>query len=236
VQEIRAVLFDAGNTLVFVDPVRMLHVVRELGVDADELRIQEAERRARLHLMESVHGGARGGTEDHVWREYFMNLLRWAGVPADLEAEAGSRLRAVHEAEHLWTYVAAETPDALRRVSASGYRMAVVSNADGRVEALLGACGIAEHFEFIIDSHLFGAEKPDPRIFLAAVDRLGLPAEACLYVGDLYPIDVIGARAAGLQAVLLDPWGTFDVDVDRIPSVAALPEYLGARSAPSVGT
>jgi FMN phosphatase YigB (HAD superfamily) len=53
-------------------------------------------------------------------------------------------------------------------------------------------------------------------------------------VGDLYPVDVIGARSAGLQAVLLDPWDTFDIDVDRIPSVAALPEYLAARSEPSV--
>ena len=230
--DVRAVLFDAGNTLVFVDPVRVLSLLAELGVYADLTRFQDAERRARLRLVERLEQGTTG-TEDVVWGEYFANIFRWSGMPDELQAEAGRRVREVHEADNLWSHVAEETPDALRVLAQRGYRLAVVSNADGRVEALLQARGLAEHFEFIIDSHVFGVEKPDPRIFLAAAERLELPPAECLYVGDLYPVDVLGARRAGLQAVLLDPWGHFDLDVDRIPSVAHLPEYLEERGGPT---
>jgi putative hydrolase of the HAD superfamily len=57
----------------------------------------------------------------------------------------------------------------------------------------------------VIDSSLVGVEKPDPAIFLAALDSLGVGPEEALYVGDLYEVDVVGARAAGIEAVLLTP-------------------------------
>ena len=227
---IRAIIFDAGNTLVFVDPVRVLDIFRELGVQADVDRFRSAERHARSRLTARLTRGSTG-SEEHVWREYFANICRLCGVPAHLREEADRCIKQVHQDEHLWTHVAEETPAALSALSEMGYRLAVVSNADGRVEALLERRGLRDHFEFVIDSHVFGAEKPDPRIFLAATERLELAPSVCLYVGDLYPVDVLGARAAGLEAVLLDPWGEYQLDVDRIPSVAQLPDYLLARSA-----
>ena len=224
--DIRAVLFDAGNTLVFVDPARFLAVLHGLGVeDADETRFREAERLARLRLVESMTEGA-SGSEGRVWREYFMSLFRRIGLPPHLEDEAQRQLRASHEASHLWSWIAEDTPRALGELREQGYRLAVVSNADGRVEALLESRGLAAHFEFVIDSHIFGVEKPDPRIFWAAVERLGLPSTACVYVGDLYPVDVLGARAAGLHALLVDPWDMFEGDTDRIRSVGQLPDCL----------
>ena len=224
-QDIRAILFDAGNTLVFVDPLRVFRIVSELGLEPRSDAFDSAERHARLQLVASLSGGAKG-TEEQVWREYFLNLLRATGVPPHLELEANRRLKEAHAAENLWTHVAEETPAALGKLREMGYRLAVVSNADGRVESLLRDRGLADYFEFIIDSYVFGVEKPDPRIFRAAVERLSLTPEACLYVGDLYPVDVLGARAAGLQAVLLDPWDHFDLDVERIRSVAELPRRL----------
>jgi putative hydrolase of the HAD superfamily len=111
------------------------------------------------------------------------------------------------------------------------YRLGVVSNADGRVAELLQRLGLAELVEFVIDSHVVGVSKPDPRIFRMGADRFGLEPEQCLYVGDLYAIDVLGARAAGLQPLLLDPFGRLAQwdDVDRIASVAELPEWLAVR-------
>jgi putative hydrolase of the HAD superfamily len=213
---------------VFVDPVRVFQVVSGLGVEPERGAFEAAEQQARLQLVAALSEGARG-TEEHVWQGYFLNLLRATGVPPHLEQEANRRLREAHAAENLWTHVAAETPAALRELRDMGYRLGVVSNADGRVEALLRSRGLADYFEFVIDSHVFGVEKPDPRIFRAAVERLALEPRACLYVGDLYPVDVLGARAAGLEALLLDPWDHFDLDVDRIPTVAHLPRYLASR-------
>ena len=77
----------------------------------------------------------------------------------------------------------------------------MVSNSDGRVEQALAAAGLRHYFDVVIDSALVGVEKPDPRIFHAALEALGVAPEEALYVGDLYDIDVLGARAAGLDAV-----------------------------------
>ena len=79
----------------------------------------------------------------------------------------------------------------------------------------------------VVDSRLAGFEKPDPRIFLPALDALQVaPAEA-LYVGDLYEVDVVGARRAGMAAVLLDPAGlNASRDVPTAPDVAAVVDRL----------
>jgi putative hydrolase of the HAD superfamily len=87
--------------------------------------------------------------------------------------------------------------------------MAVVSNGDGRVRALLTDLGVANYFEFVIDSHEEGVEKPDPIIFRRALDRLAVPPERAAYIGDIYSIDAVGARAAGLHPILIDPTGGY---------------------------
>lgn len=231
---VEAVLLDAGNTLLFVDPERVLPVLREAGAEADLPGYRRAEYRARQELCAVVEDGHRG-TEDHVWEHYFTTLFRECGVPEGRLEAVGARLQAQHRARHLWSHVEEGTAEALEALAEAGYRLAVVSNADGRVEALLEEAGLRRHFEVVVDSRVVGVEKPDPAIFRHALDRLGLEPEACLYAGDLYPVDVVGARRAGLRAVLLDPFGAADVPdgVDRIPSVTHLPEYLGAGAPPA---
>lgn len=221
-----AVLLDAGNTLVFVDRRRMIRIFRdEGGVEVDEGSFREAEYEARLALARTVEEGS-SGTEDHVWREYFLTLFRKAGIPSDRVEAVGTRIKVVHEERHLWSHVEEGTAAALSRLRGLGCRLAVVSNADGRVERLLEDAGLTPHLEFVIDSQVLGVEKPDPGIFEEACRRLGLPPSRCLYVGDLYPVDVVGARRAGLQALLLDPLGRLDYPVETIRSVAELPAYL----------
>lgn len=223
-----AVLLDAGNTLVFVDRARVLRVYGELGVESDEKRFIAAELRARSRLSRRMEEG-HTGTEAHVWRDYFETLFRLSGVPEEAVDEVGERLKAEHRKEHLWTHVEPGTRDALERLLERGYRLAVISNADGRVEALLARVGLRDLFEFVVDSEVVGFEKPDPRIFHEGTSRLGLEPGKCLYVGDLYPVDVVGARGAGMDAALVDPTGDLDYPVERIPSVRHLPERLPER-------
>lgn len=224
-RDLNAVLLDAGNTLLFADPQRVLETLRDEGVRADEGVFRRAEYSARLNLVQVVREGHRG-TEAHIWEEYFLTLFRECGVPEDRMDAVGTRLLKMHEEDHLWTHVEEGTAAALDRLSQAGYRLGVVSNADGRVEDLIETVGLRHHFEFVLDSGAVGVEKPDPAIFRMAVDRLGLEPRQCLYVGDLYPVDVVGARNAGLRAVLVDPFGRMEGAVDRITSVRELPDYL----------
>jgi len=91
------------------------------------------------------------------------------------------------------------------------------------VRALLQGAGLADYFEFVVDSAELGVEKPDPRIFHAATGRLELPPAACAYVGDIYEIDVLGARAAGLTPILISNGEA----PDGIARISALSELLG---------
>ena len=81
--------------------------------------------------------------------------------------------------------------------------MACISNADGRVRGLLEVAGLLPHLEFVVDSAEVGLEKPDPRIFQAAAERLALDPSVCAYVGDIYEIDVVGASGAGMKPILI---------------------------------
>ena len=226
---IKAVLFDAGNTLVFIDRERTIPLLREAGAETGPERFREAECTA-LELISGLVDETSTGTEDDIWHQYFTTLFRENGVPEERLKEAGERLTEMHHERHLWTHVDDTTPPALEALRRAGIRLAVISNADGRVEAAIVASGIREHFEFVMDSELEGVAKPDPEIFLRACARLGLEPFECLYIGDLYPVDVLGARKAGLHAVLLDPLDRYDHPVDRIPTVAYLPDYLDRLS------
>jgi putative hydrolase of the HAD superfamily len=199
---LRAVLFDAGNTLLFLDYVRMAEGVgAALGVPLTGQELA-AGAPAAARAMEAPRG-----TDRERAGVYFDALFRHAGVPADRLAEVRERLTAMHAEHHLWCGIAEGTLDALTRLRRAGLRLGVVSNSDGRVEEALAAAGLRECFDVVIDSAVVGVEKPDPAIFRAALDALGVPAGEALYVGDLYEIDVVGANAAGLPAVLLAPPG-----------------------------
>ena len=71
--------------------------------------------------------------------------------------------------------------------------MGVISNADGRIAAILEKAGIAHFFDVIIDSYVVGVEKPDPAIFRIALDGMGVKPEHAIFVGDIYAIDMLGA-------------------------------------------
>jgi putative hydrolase of the HAD superfamily len=227
---INAVFFDAGNTLIFIDPQVVIPIFQQHGAEVDEERFWESEFQARLNLVKRVEEGA-WGTEHHIWNEYFLAFFRGCGVPEEEMEAVGQRIRDEHRQRHLWTFMRPTTPSALERLRDGGYRMAIISNADGRVEGLIEGAGIRDFFEFVLDSELEGVEKPDPEIFRRACDRMGVEPSESLYVGDLYPVDVLGANAAGLRAVLVDPLDRQDYPVDRIPDVEALPDYL-ARVSP----
>ncbi len=219
---LKAVLFDAGNTLLFLDHDRMAAAVgAALGVPLDPARLSGAADHASREAER-----ARGVDRDRA-RVYLEALFTGAGVPAARMDEVRSCLERLHGENHLWCRLATGTREALDRLRSAGLRLGVISNSDGRVEEALIAAGLRDCFDVVLDSALVGVEKPDPAIFRAALGALGIaPAEA-LYVGDLYEVDVIGARAVGMEAVLLVPDATGPgPDCRRISSLTALADDL----------
>jgi HAD superfamily hydrolase (TIGR01509 family) len=219
---IRAVLFDAGGTLIHVDGERLCQAAG-LAYAAPQFANAEAAATARVRDWVERHPGSK----DAERLPYFLEaLLRGLGVEdASSLQRAARQVAQEHSRANLWSRPGQGAVETLTTLQARGYRLGVVSNADGRVRQLLQEAGIASLLEIIVDSAEVGVEKPDPRIFLTATERLRLPASACAYVGDIYEIDIAGARAAGLAAILIGSCPAPE-PVARVPDLPALLELF----------
>jgi len=115
--------------------------------------------------------------------------------------------------------------DALQK---QGKVLGLISNIDTDVQPLLAKLGIAEWLKVRMTSAEAGVTKPHPGIFDRAVLKTGFPSHEVLYVGDQYQIDVLGARGAGLRALLIDRLGSFDdvPSADKIQSLTDIPAHL----------
>ena len=195
---LRAVLFDVGNTLLFLDYARLAEGV------GSALGLPLTREGLARHVSAATQAMERaGGTDRTRAVAYLETLFLLGGVGRDRLGELHECLSRMHREQHLWSGVAERSAAALSRLRNAGLRLGVVSNSDGRVEEALEAAGLRQYFDVIVDSALAGVEKPDPGIFHAALDALGVSPEEALYVGDLYDVDVVGARAAGMDAILL---------------------------------
>ncbi len=211
-------LFDAGGTLVLIDPAGFAARVDGLVARSPSpRRLAEAHYRAMTAFSARLAAGV--ATEWTWWLDHFLTLLDLPRGDAVLEALDGAR--------GLWSHPIAGVEPALWALLARGHRLAVVSNADGTVREGLVAAGLAGCFEFIIDSSEVGVSKPDPGIFHLALQRLDVGPGDAWHVGDSVYHDLGGAQAAGLAgSVLVDPLGLGPPGQRTVPSVAHLPALL----------
>ncbi len=212
---------DAGNTLVFVNMEVVSDALARHGVRLSPEELWRGEHLARrtVDTPEVIHGT----DDDSRWAIYFRTILRECGAEkTDALGPVLGELHDYHLRVNLWEVVPPDVPPALEALRRS-YRLGVISNSNGTVRRKLQRVGLAGLFEIIVDSHEEGIEKPDPRLFRIALDRAGAAPERSVYVGDLYHVDVVGARAAGMEAVLLDPGNVHaDKPVRRIASLGEL--------------
>ena len=225
---IKHLFFDAGNTLVFPNFSLVAEKLAARGAAVPAAELERGELRARFLLDDPkvIHGSNDGAR----WTLYFETIFRFCGVTnAPVVRAVLDELQQIHRVSNLWEVVPPEVPAALEALR-SRFRMSVISNANGTVREKLRRVGLLPFFETVLDSHEEGVEKPDPRIFHAALERTGTRVEEALYVGDIYHIDVAGARAAGMEAVLLDPGDLHrDKPCRRIPGLGSLASSIDGR-------
>jgi putative hydrolase of the HAD superfamily len=217
------VLFDLGGTCLAIDHARVAQIARAHGADPAHDWSHAGESEGRRRIERCLKAGEPGPVQ---WRSFFEGMLGAAGCPESAIAAAFAQVKAVHQDHNLWTRLMPGIPETLRALAERGYRVAAVSNSDGRAEWQCAQVGLAHEFEFVVDSHVVGFEKPDPRIFAIAAARLGLHPSQCAYVGDVHGIDVEGARAAGMWPVLLDVYGSYAASNGHGPARVAEPAQL----------
>jgi putative hydrolase of the HAD superfamily len=201
------VLFDLGGTLVHLDTAFLAALAGELGAATDTVAVARADAAVRRDGWGDRVGATLSGLG--LFRAYLGGVGTRLGLGAEAARAFADGAYAEHERRPLGLWQSPD-PDAaavLRALRAAGLGTGVVSNNDGRARAQVEALGIAGLFDVVVDSADAGVRKPDPRIFAPALAALRIAPAACLYVGDAYAHDVVGARAAGLVPVLYDPLG-----------------------------
>ena len=201
-EKIKALLFDFGGTLAFLDYELLAREFSRDGRKLDALTLEHAEYVGRQKIDDLLMAGEKDVVL--AYAHFFRAWLEAAGIPAEEVAEHGERFGAIHREATLWRIVRPGTLEALERLKSAGYKLAIVSNAEGQVEADTKRFGLAPYFDVIIDSHIVGVAKPDPRIFHIALARLGVAPDEARFAGDIFSIDILGARAAGIEARLID--------------------------------
>lgn len=229
IDDVTHVFLDVGGTILNPDPspADLFHRIL-----ASRGHVMDRERIVRLlRAPETIVTLIRpfpAGQEGEFFRSLNARLIEHLGVePAD------DMLDEIHEQ---FTKVVAwrpypETSAILKDLRKAGYRLGVISNATHDLPGKLRDTGLAPYFDTITYSFDVGAEKPDVRIFRRAVAQANASEERCVHVGDSFEADYLGARRAGLHAVLLQRQGEPPAPCPWIRSLEGLRDLLpSARS------
>ena len=201
-----AVLLDVGGVLLLPDPTVLGPVLAFYGGDPS------VDAHVRAHYAGMAAKSAAGVFEKD-WDAYNRAYIRSVGVP-DVDFEQA--LIEFEETRNGWTWrwPIPDSMKALAALQAADLPLGVVSNASGQVEQLLRRSGVCQRgdgplvsMRTIVDSHVVGIAKPDPRIFDIALEHFaGIDRDRIAYVGDSVTMDIGGATAAGLYPILIDPY------------------------------
>ena len=227
----KAVFFDAGETLVHPEPsfVELFReVLKEEGLEVTPERI-----RAQLHVIadrftRAAEAGEVWSTADRSrawWSEVYRAFLEALDLP--YTPALAQRLYATFT-DHANYGAFPDAVPTLERLQAEGLTLAVISNFEEWLEGLLETLDLTRFFDVRVISGVEGIEKPDPRIFLLALERTGIAPQDAAYVGDSPDFDVAPARAVGMRGVLIDRRDRYpDHDGPRLRSLEELPDLLG---------
>ena len=218
---IKCIFFDYGGTLDahgIAWKERFYSIYREYGLDIPFDRFVKAFYASDDSLV------AEGLKEENLTATAFeqtVRVLKNLGIEDDT-GELAKNISGRFVSDSLM--VAKENIPVLERL-ANSYRLGVISNNYGNIEAICRECGLDTMMEVMIDSNVVGHEKPDPAIFYAALDAVKLDAEECVMVGDNIMRDINGALSVGMMGVLLCASDRIDtVDSSRFHVIGRLSE------------
>ncbi len=226
VVDVDLLCLDAGNCIIFLDHARIATLSTEAGVPMDAATLIATEGEAKLAQERGALADFAWGQKElpgaSGWGKMIGTTLLRAGFPRERIAAFIESLWIEHVRHNLYSIVPEGLGAALDEVRARGVRVVVVSNSEGMLERLFTELAILQHFDAVVDSGKVGVEKPDPRIFEIALARFGVAPLRALMLGDTFATDIVGARAAGIRAALVDPhehMGLRHRDVPRVPGI-----------------
>ena len=230
-EELDAIVFDVGETLLHMKPTRaelFAKVLSSHGFEADQSALEKAIGRTNRALDEEF-ANLEGGDESGFWKHFDDMVLHQIGFKGDLEL---IHRALVEEFDRVLPKVGTwvdypETKEVLHGLRSRGFTLGVISNGSILVNKVLDNLELTKDFDFVIVSHEVGMTKPSRKIFSMAADRAGTSPNRMLYIGDRLSTDVKGAVGAGMNAILIDRADAYpDADCIRIKDLRFLKLFI----------
>ena len=201
----KAIFFDAAGTLIYLPQTVGVHY-REVGLrhdfDLDAVALDKAFKAVWKAMPARPSIRTARPCDDRLWwRELVFRVLDQVDAPDYRRDLYFDDLYEHFRNPFVWAVYPEVTATVVRL--ARKYRLAIVSNFDGRLRNVLAGHGLLKFFDHIVISSEIGADKPDQAIFYEAIKRMGVPAHQTLHVGDDPQRDWAGAEAVGITAFRL---------------------------------
>jgi len=228
---IKAVFFDWMNTLTHAEPDRheqFCQIAQELGVDLSPHKVIQGIYAAGTQLPAGAPYQWQESEDPEIFIRYIKIILCEAGVklPRDKVLEILKRISRSAKVENYVLYD--DVLPTLEKLKKRGLIVGLITSLTKDMNLICSGLGLAPYLDFVVTSKEVGANKPEPPIFLAALERAGVSASEAVYVGDQYETDVVGARGVGINPVLIDRYDllTKVSDCPRINSLTDLPNTV----------
>ena len=230
---IQGILFDLYHTLTGLESRWSEHPPTSALLGIERSRWEEA-----LH----EHSRWRLCGEERDGEEIVRRLAHGIDGTISLDVIGSAARYRAERYRHALRAIPQENVDTLERLRLAGYRLALISNADVTEAAAWQDSPLAGLFEVEIFSCFVGCVKPEREIYELCLRALGLPAQACMFVGDGGSNELAGARALGLRTVLMSGVAQ-ELWPHAMPArreqadhhIQSIPELLGLLPGRSVG-
>ena len=231
--KLRAIFFDLGGTLLKPRRDRIVqNILESEGIYIPLHLIQDAHHAANAWWQEFYGGRVLSGQEEEkAFKELNLFVLEKIGLTTDrVLSEHLVTLVVKHWSEAEKRIQPELYPDVqpyLQKLKSRGYILGLISNAAPKDEEIVSRVGLNRYMDHIVISGIIGVAKPDEGIFRHALSLASVSSDECLHVGDSYKADVLGARRAGIRAVLIDRDDRHpEADCPRIRSLDELDRFL----------
>lgn len=211
-QSVQAIFFDIGQTLLFADPGEIeiaYGVCVERGHEVSRTCLRQHADEAIAALRSVARANPDTWSDDRAitgaWISYFTHLMRpcLAGVSAQEVRACAEQAFALFDTAQSYALFPDVLP-VLTAVRERGLKMGVISDWGIGLGLILRHHDLIQYFDFAVISANVRLAKPNPALFETALHRADVIPDYAVHIGDSYPLDVLGARAAGITPILLD--------------------------------
>lgn len=230
---IKALLFDFFNTLSYYEPPReqmYIDVCGRHGIHVDMKQLNQSlphadtlyrDENHRLPVMERPQ-------KDQI--AFFIIYIKLALKGAGIDIDETICMEILHKMQTIkWQFkLYDDVLPTLERLKERKHILGLISNVGQEAEKTFNELGLMRYLDFYVTSFETGHDKPDPEIFLTALEKAGIKADEAIYAGDSYEQDIIGARGVGMHPVLIDRnnWFPEITDCPRICNLSEIVDYI----------